>query len=164
MTDKIKELLAVLDMPEEKQWTYLAKKGLMSHSWEDAQDIKLEIPTWRWESSFGRKVKDKFRAVLADLAFRLRDEAVVEYEGSWGQATSLVYKYITGAKDKLLTGAWFLCTAQPIHFIIAALIAKELAADLCDWSKGKECQMETPMEHRIDEATLKIINEALGYG
>jgi len=125
---EIEKLLAVLDMTEDEQWVYLAKAGLMSHPW-NAQDLKLGIELWRWKAYFEREVKDKYQALLAETAFRLRDEAVVEYEDYWGQATWTVYEYFTGAKDKLLTSSWFLCVAKPIHFIIAALIAKELAKD-----------------------------------
>jgi len=100
---KIDELLAVLDMPEDEQIIWCAKNA-------------------------GYDLLD---STLADLAFRLRDE--VKKQGLnlqyYNAAQWVMYK-ATGShnhgdyKDK-----WFSYNAQPIHWIIAALIAKELAKE-----------------------------------
>lgn len=56
---------------------------------------------------------------LADLAFRLRDEVVVNYgDLIWHKATLKICGYM--GKNSI----WFKQYAKPIHWIIAALIAK----------------------------------------
>ena len=88
----IDELLAVLDMPEEEQEEWCRDKTM----------------PYRWRES------------LADLAFRLRDEAVVNQgEVAWHRAVVKVCDYM----GKRIV--WFKGYAQPIHWVIAALIAKE---------------------------------------
>ena len=61
---------------------------------------------------------------LADLAFRLRDEAV-NHQG-WGEAIKDVCDYWQGKNNTgiTLSGFW-IHRAKPIHWIIAALIALE---------------------------------------
>lgn len=104
MTDKIKELLAVLDMPVNKQRKRIAEL-----------------------------TKIHYEGTLADLAFRLRDEVTSSsdlWPEIWNEALRLVAaKYRKTQKDE-----WFVDKAQPIHWIIAALIAKELGKD----ADGKE--------------------------
>jgi len=92
------ELLKVLDMTEEEQWDYL----------------------WRVK-------KYVFRS-LADLAFKLRDEAK-EYTG-WGKALEIVSDYWMRQNKTVMTlsGFW-IHKSRPIHWIIAALIAKEMNND-----------------------------------
>jgi len=34
-------------------------------------------------------------------------------------------------------------------------------AGLCNWSQGTQCKMEKLVKHQIDEATIRIINNAL---
>lgn len=100
------QLLAVLDMSEDEQWEWCVK------------NVK--------EKTIGES--------LADLAFRLRDETknLIHRSGDWGNLNALyeaqkeVYTKVTGEVAFVgeLSGFW-MCEAKPIHWIIAALIAKE---------------------------------------
>ncbi len=92
------ELLKVLDMSEEDQWVFCA------------QHCKKPIES------------------LADLAFRLRDEVLNKVNGILAtHALQVVYFYVSGIPsgwtDKMVL-EWFSFSAKPIHWIIAALIAK----------------------------------------
>lgn len=97
---KIKELLAVLDISEDEQWWYLVNQKLIP-----AQYRQLH---------------------RADLAFRLRDEVLEGKDGLrvWVAGMFDVYMKMTGSK--LFNWKWAYIKGQPIHWIIAALIAKEL--------------------------------------
>lgn len=95
---KIDKLLAVLDMPEDEQDDW-CRQNTMPYLWRDS---------------------------LADLAFQLRDEAVVEYPQEWQEGKRIVYESFTGHKTKLYD-MWFANVAQSIHWIVASLITKELA-------------------------------------
>lgn len=65
---------------------------------------------------------------LADLAFRLRDE--VRYLGNKKDKYFFEARAIVCRKSSAtVAGIWFSRDAQPIHWIIAALIAKELAKE-----------------------------------
>ena len=107
MKTKIDELLAVLDMPEEEQHRWLLDN--------------LEEPTLSY-FALGNS--------LADLAFWLRDEANKLSDDAWSEGLVQVY---TKCADKIVDAAdclsWFVNNAQPIHFIIAALIAKALEGE-----------------------------------
>jgi len=67
--------------------------------------------------------------LFADLAFRLRDEAFdpTPEKGlqglCWEEGKDIVRKHFN------MNERWFDDMAQPIHWIIAALIAKELAKE-----------------------------------
>lgn len=105
---KIDELLTVLDMPEEEQWDWLLNRADEFWPNEDA--------------FYGERER-----YIADLAFRLRDEVMGEAFGDFGEEVFLegldkVQLYI---KDKKPATAVFGLFAQPIHWIIAALIAEE---------------------------------------
>ncbi len=104
--DKVKELLGVLDLDADHRF-WAIQKHL---SPEDAQ------------------LYDTQEISLADLAFRLRDEVVNSsnlWPEIWNEALRLVArKYKKTQKDE-----WFVDSAQPIHWIIAALIAKELLTE-----------------------------------
>lgn len=94
MTNEIKRLLAVLDMTENSPEQY------------------------GWLLSTIREHK---ACCPADLAFRLRDKAIVNQgDIAWHKAVVGVCGYM--GKET----AWFKNYGQPIHWIIAALIAKEL--------------------------------------
>ena len=101
------ELLAVLDMPEDEQLIWCAKNAGL----------------------------DLLDATLADLAFRLRDEAVWHISDEaiphWENALKKIYVHLfsclepeTEYAEKVMWRWWFE-SAKPIHIIIAALIAKE---------------------------------------
>lgn len=104
---KIDELLKVLDMAEGDQLIWCAKNA-------------------------GFNLLD---ATLADLAFRLRDEAIAKDDKSeidcwWCEASYQVYLYVIGEEneqDEAGLDTWFSMRAQPIHWIISSLIAKELS-------------------------------------
>ncbi len=94
---KPEELLKLLDMSEDeqKEWCVLYTNMRL-----------YEFP-------------DTFAESLADLAFRLRDEAVVKYgDLVWHKAVVKICGYMW--KET----AWFKNYGKPIHWIIAALIAK----------------------------------------
>ena len=110
---KIDELLAVLDMTEEKQWAWLLNRCV--EFWPDE------------EVFIGSQEK-----YLADLAFRLRDEVAKEDSGVlFGRGLAKICFKIYGGNNYNLNEflSWSTVKAKPIHWIIAALIAKELAKD-----------------------------------
>lgn len=127
MTDKIKELLTVLDLPQSKQ------------------------RNWLWNKKLIHEVES-----LADLAFRLRDEALLLQcktakacifpyglnagSGCWTIAKTVTVGHSEESMENFIclfgdnhleqeriVDKWCTNRALPIHFIIAALIAKELA-------------------------------------
>lgn len=114
MDTKIKELLAVLDLPEEEQIQFLVDY--------------LESST---DQSY---LPDQ----LADLAFRLRDEVIKLENGSKFLLEAIVE--IIGHKEgraicptcgheQATRGFWeWRDKAQPIDHIVAALRAKEMAS------------------------------------
>jgi hypothetical protein len=100
------ELLSVLDMSEDEQWEWCVKNA----------------------KSAGES--------LADLAFRLRDELEMEQWPALAKAYECVrnkwcndtwqQRHSMGLNKKHISSSLFwLFHAKPIHFIIAALIAKE---------------------------------------
>jgi len=135
MSRKIDKLLAVLDMPEEEQWG--GWRWLFDHSY-----LPMRV-------CFGDT--DEMRMARADLAFRLRDEAMALHT-VFGEDYNTVVKalsnYICNPPPNAHLGKnfedylvkteassvwvddhshWWNCKARPIHVIIAALITKDLA-------------------------------------
>lgn len=112
------EILSVPDMSEEEQWKWLEDNCLSEKDYVYAPDFE------------GYQLDKK--AALADLAFRLRDEASINY---LPEAMCLVHECVDKGVDKMyqhsLSGgfSWFCFLAQPIHWICAALIAKNLAKE-----------------------------------
>lgn len=138
---KADELLKVLDMTEEeqrKQLPFLLDKKAKEHkiatdpnqhsrclvcdkgysNLEEYKKFKKQHPTC---SPF------PYRKSLADLAFRLRDEAVARQDGTWCEAEHEVYLYLEKDKQGWDLDTWFVMEAEPIHWIITAIRAKELA-------------------------------------
>lgn len=137
MADKIKELLAVLDLPKEGLDSWLKTTFQVGIA-------KNKLP--HYMSICSTSVN------LADLAFRLRDEAV-ETSSEYGKDFETVaialqnyvlhpppspqlgktfqdYLYAVRASSMWVDNSkWWLRRAKPIHWIIAALIAKELTND-----------------------------------
>ncbi len=115
MTPKIKELLVVLDMPVEEQWAWITEGKKVIEFFPD-DEIFIGDP----------------QKYLADLAFRLRDE-VKAFVGHkfWDEGKCLVANYVANDVEGggLAYNQWFIDNSQPIHWIIAALIAKELAKE-----------------------------------
>ena len=126
------ELLKVLDMTELEQWEYLISRSRIREMCDNQLD-----------SYCAAKYK---RRVLATLAFRLRDEAVgVQIEGivpnyfdektpripfketlfRWYKARRLIDEKLKTHFYPGNTEAWWREQAQPIHWIVAALIAQE---------------------------------------
>jgi hypothetical protein len=64
---------------------------------------------------------DMLDATLADLAFRLRDEAVGYNRNRWIDALRTVWKY---SHNYRTSKQFWMIESKPIHWIIAALIAK----------------------------------------
>jgi hypothetical protein len=123
--DKTKDLLAVLDLPEESQ---------------TPEEIQFQwSPLKAWVSKNVLKEPDERIAFqkgyisLADLAFRLRDEAVIKYgdkgQTPWTLATAIVWGHCTGPARDVSFGDWWLNEARPIHYIIAYIIAALIAKE-----------------------------------
>lgn len=106
MSESIENLLAVLDMTEEEQEEWIIASGLLPE--EDG------IPIYS-------------KPILADFAFRLRDEVTATKEGIyfWDRAMAEVCREKDISYKEFLT--WCHAKAQPPDWIIAAEIAKILA-------------------------------------
>ncbi len=127
---RTKELLAVLDMDEEEQLKWLINRDIIKNHWVTTGSQNPIID----ES-------------LADLAFRMRDEAVKECDKTKKafifQAFIRVYAYSANIDlkndytlaDSLDMEYWVTLYAQPIHWIIAALIVEKIKFRLI--RKGK---------------------------
>lgn len=103
------DLLKVLDMSEEEQIEWLIEKGITDGSLARSQVTNKKI------------VKHWIRIELADLAFRFRDE--VESKVEFHHCFAKVCKHID--PHIMNYAGYALCTAKPIHWIIAALMAKQ---------------------------------------
>jgi hypothetical protein len=103
---KIDEILKMLELPEEEQMNWLSRNT----------EISFKSHLTGEES-------------LADLAFRLRDEAWCGCsEGVWAAAITKVARQAFGdwiESVEQVQSSW-ICLTQPIHWIAAALIAQEL--------------------------------------
>ncbi|MCJ7828764.1 MAG: hypothetical protein MUP81_03365 [Dehalococcoidia bacterium] len=115
---KIDEIRAVLDLPAEEQWKKL------DEIFPDDLHCCCSIP-----------ICIEGRKDLADLAFRLRDEAVKIDKDKWLEACCEVIGYMeqreccpTCHKEYSKKYWDWNKESQPIHWIIAALIAKVLNA------------------------------------
>ncbi len=111
------ELLKVLDMSEDEQLFFL------NNLWQNRK-----LPEWfNLQPNIDGKLvmSDNNRRLLADLAFRLRDEVFKEYGAIEGFHEG-IYKVMMKVEghDNWATAYWGECIANPIHWIIAALIAK----------------------------------------
>lgn len=116
---KIKDLLKVLDMPEDEQWEWvIAGEKVIKYFPDD--DIFIGDP----------------QKYLADLAFRLRDEAISEDSDSWARACWYVQQWINlheiktwniPSFDGLNNAEHEILTKDAIVWIVAASIMKELA-------------------------------------
>lgn len=107
--EKIKELLVVLDNKN-------PIKTLQGWAWRNNRDL--------WQDLDG----GGFREISnADLAFRLRDEAVKTCRYKYDDAIIQVYSVSKKSAEEFHW--WWIRHSQPIHIIIAALIAKELAKE-----------------------------------
>ena len=101
MTKQQEKILAVLDMSEveQKSWCW------------------VNIENEQYYTSRKRDIN------LADLAFRLRDEAVKSNHADFHEAIYDVMMKVEGC-EKWATAFWGECIAKPIHWIIAAEMIK----------------------------------------
>lgn len=112
MSKKIDELLAVLDMPKVEQFEWLLEHKIVDDSLVRSQVTNEVVPHWI-------DIEFAFRA------FRLRDEVSAQ---GW-DFQKLLNRVRIGSKAGYDddNGVFWIChIAQPIHWIIAALIAKEI--------------------------------------
>lgn len=109
---EVNALLAILDMPEDRQRICLTTEGILEKETAETVGTCL-IPS------------------LADVAFRMRDE-VIKNGCNWLSAVCEVIEYCEGQEyckechQKRVTKKYFNWgeQAQPVHWIIAALIAE----------------------------------------
>lgn len=97
------ELLAVLAMPEKKQ-----------RAWLLANYFHQRMP----------------RESTAELTFRLRDEAMSNHK--FYSAMLDVHQEVEGSADRSQDYVFWAMRARPIHWVIAALLAKQLWKDTSD--------------------------------
>ena len=95
MTEQQEKILAVLDMSYDEQWEWLEKK-------------------------YGGGAFHSFET----LAWTLRNKAVTKNHADFHEAIYDVMMKVEGC-EKWATAFWGECIAKPIHWIIAALLAKE---------------------------------------
>lgn len=138
MTPEIEKLLAVLDMTEEEQvrWFYL--NGFEKENLGDCGGKSFTTTTNLAGKIISIKSNDprglRFdRPRLADLAFRMRDEVEKDCRPYWFWGSNSMKFVWEKCCDGELPPAhegyciayrWFFHSAQPIHWIIAAEIAK----------------------------------------
>lgn len=122
--EKIAEVLAVLDLPEEEQrqwlYNYFVKKYYKTSDW----------PEWYGYCDVLAHVPSRRRAILADLAFKMRDEVKHLFirRNLWWAGLERVYLYIEKIDfDGFEFRKWFIEDAQPIHWILATIIARILS-------------------------------------
>ena len=118
MTPEIEKLLAVLDMTEEEQYCWVMN-NFPDEGWKPFPDDE--------DDSCIRIAKSQYSRITADLAFKMRDEAVKTKAYKYAQR--LVWErteYKNAQPFKPMNPqVWWLDMSQPIHWIIAALIAQE---------------------------------------
>ena len=115
------ELLAVLDMSEDEQIDFLYEKELI-----DQSEYNAII------SSCTEEQKEYYiNRILADLAFRKRDEVCSDPDGidKYKRVLHLIYrnwldKQSEIAQSIVTFSVWLIAFKEPIDMIIAALIAK----------------------------------------
>lgn len=125
MNKKIEELLAILDLPEDQQKLHLIADGILSTAEDEIGAAYLT------ES-------------LAKTAFRLRNECHDPFGWcAWDRACWEVWKYYHKQQNSNIFERthlsletrekycfnWMLFWADPIHWIITALITKEIATN-----------------------------------
>lgn len=103
---KTEELLKVLDLPEDDQFA-----EVLVHI-SPAGEVTCSNDQYYY--------KGRMFWTLADLAFRLRDEAFLSIKGgaAWCQGCRIVIQAVNNSDE-------FPVWSKPIHWIIAALIAKQ---------------------------------------
>jgi hypothetical protein len=98
------EILQLHTLSEEEQLGFLSDWDILSN--RDMGNSPFD-PALTWES-------------LADCAFRLRDETIAKYgRKGWNRLLTVL------KNEKIVDGSIWPPTCQPIHWIQAALLAKE---------------------------------------
>ena len=119
MQGEIMDVLEILDMTEEEQCRYLAKLFQKRYFDTDKWPEWYGICDILIHNTFpGRKV------ILADLAFRLRNEAVKRDITKYIDAENIVKAYVLTKTRIAINWSY---DSQPIHWIVASIKAKELA-------------------------------------
>lgn len=115
MSEKTQEFLKVLDLPDANSQIDALKPFISQEDWAALRANHLS---------------------LADLAFRLRDEAVKRSISYWRDGQLEVFDKVILVAEPVKYGfrwriadidMWFARYARPKHFIVAAFIAKDLA-------------------------------------
>lgn len=165
LDQKVKELLKILDMSEDEQYNWLWKR-------HDTLGFDLE-----WIDFDTTTAEKEIRRNLADLAFRLRDDfhyvlgSVVWEKACWdvwahekkSQGSNILDREHLSFETKLrYCFSWVSFWATPIHWIIIALIAKELMTD-------SDAKWEIEQESKVEETNdvvkyLKSIEWSMGCG
>ncbi len=120
---KTEELLAVLDLPEDEQLGFL-------NNLRQNRQLTISFYGFHCQPDGKFRMSDWNRGLLADLAFRPRDEAVMLKSFQWTAAEVYNKAHHFGLKESethaptMMVWVWFATHAQPIHWIIASLIAK----------------------------------------
>ena len=122
---EIEKLKAVLDMTEAESVTFVANYIVENNSIKNAQGFANDLSPFSWASN---------RRVFADLAFRFRDEwtgKIFSRRMFLQKGLKIVWEYeskkLLKSDSKIAFDYWICLLAQPIHWIIASLIAKQLA-------------------------------------
>lgn len=137
----VNELLSILDGSEESQMIWLATLNIIRNS----------------EGEKGQVVLDES---LAETAFRLRGTTFLEF--NYPKAIQIVHEYVDHGGNRMynptLVGAlsWFCFLAQPIHWIVAALIAKEMVADTDEKVEAMRLPIEGVRTDRVHEVRYAI--------
>ena len=107
---KVENLLKVLDMDNVKQFQWLLNKNIACDNLVRSQVTNKIVPHW-------------IKFELGHLAFRMRNQGL--QSPYWQRALLDVHQKVEGPHNRTMNyGFWFL-RAEPIHWIIAALIANE---------------------------------------
>lgn len=147
--ETVQELLAILDLPEDGQYTELAKR-IQPKPWghinsgsftpnscdrEYCRKCRLLLDT-REDIESECPVPDGFPESLAELAFKLRDEVSHNWPllsraldivwGRWCRTTWSERRNHGESKQHIRQRKFYLSRSKPVHWILAALIVKEL--------------------------------------
>jgi len=186
MNKKIEELLKVLSMPEEEQYTFLinyfTEKYFKTDEWPKWYNICDMLI--HGDSS-------EQRAILATLAFELKNECHCPFGVcAWDRACWEVWKYVKiqthsniferkhlslNTREKYCSD-WMALWAEPIHWIIVVLIAKEIIADpeekfdahlvceRCGGIDGHHKQVNDPMAGNSHMLTMMPCPKEINHG
>jgi len=110
------DLLKVLDISEDEQFEYLENTGI------------IDLNKTCFYKDYGNTYTIDKKGTLADLSFRLRDKVVKNIDISlevWAKALRKVFLTEFKGGSEITMLSWYVNCAKPIHWVIAALIAKQ---------------------------------------